>query len=64
MLRARGSTVSQRSVRRGHPFGYLATEEIDDDGTQLMIGFGPDAERWTRPTSPACSASSTDRPWL
>jgi monoamine oxidase len=46
MLRARGSTVSHGSIRPGHPFGYLATEEIDDDGTQLMIGFGPDAERY------------------
>jgi monoamine oxidase len=45
MLRARGSTISQGSIRRGHPFGYLATEEVDGDGTQLMIGFGPDAER-------------------
>jgi monoamine oxidase len=45
MLRARGSTESQGSIRPGHPFGYLATEEIEDDGTQLMIGFGPDAER-------------------
>jgi monoamine oxidase len=45
MLRARGSTVSQGSIRPGHPFGYLATEDIDDDGSQLMIGFGPDAER-------------------
>jgi monoamine oxidase len=45
MLRARGSDVSQGSIRAGHPFGYLATEEIDDDGSQLMIGFGPDAQR-------------------
>jgi pseudooxynicotine oxidase len=45
MLRARGSAVAQGSIRPGHPFGYLATEEINDDGTQLMVGFGPDAER-------------------
>jgi pseudooxynicotine dehydrogenase len=45
MLRARGPVVSQGSIRPGHPFGYLATEEIDGDGTQLMVGFGPDAER-------------------
>jgi monoamine oxidase len=45
MLRARGKSVAQGAIRRGHPFGYLATEEMDDDGTQLMIGFGPDAEQ-------------------
>ena len=45
MLRARGEAVSQGAIRVGHPFGYLATEEIDDDGTQLLIGFGPDAAR-------------------
>jgi monoamine oxidase len=35
----------QNAVRPEHPFGYLATEEIFADGTQLLIGFGPDAER-------------------
>ena len=28
-----------------HPFGYLSSEILRDDGTQLMIGFGGDAER-------------------
>ena len=32
------------AIRAGHPFGYLDTDEIFDDGTQLLIGFGPDAE--------------------
>jgi monoamine oxidase len=44
MIRARGEPLQQNSIRPGHPFGYLATEELFDDGTQLLIGFGPDAE--------------------
>ena len=45
MIHARGEAVSQNSIRFEHPFGYLSTEILLDDGTQLMIGFGPDAER-------------------
>jgi monoamine oxidase len=45
MLRARGEALQQNAIRPGHPFGYLATEELFDDGTQLLIGFGPDTER-------------------
>ncbi|HWE12848.1 MAG TPA: NAD(P)/FAD-dependent oxidoreductase [Solirubrobacteraceae bacterium] len=45
MIRARGEPVMQNAIRPGHPFGYLDTEELDGDGTQLMIGFGPDATR-------------------
>jgi monoamine oxidase len=45
MIRARGESVSQTSVRYQHPFGYLSSEILLDDGTQLMIGFGGDAER-------------------
>ena len=45
MIRARGEAVLQNAIRPGHPFGYLATEHLFDDGTQLLIGFGPDAER-------------------
>jgi monoamine oxidase len=44
MLRARGEPVMQNAIRAGHPFGYLDSEELDGDGTQLMIGFGIDAE--------------------
>ena len=44
MIRARGDGSMQNAIRPGHPFGYLATEELFDDGTQLLIGFGPDAE--------------------
>ncbi len=44
MIRARGEASMQNAIRSGHPFGYLDTEELFDDGTQLLIGFGPDAE--------------------
>jgi len=44
MIRARGETVTQNAIRPGHPFGYLDTEILSEDGTQLLIGFGPDAE--------------------
>jgi monoamine oxidase len=44
-IHARGEPVWQNAVRPGHPFGYLDTEERYDDGTQLLIGFGIDAER-------------------
>jgi monoamine oxidase len=42
-IRARGEEISQNSIRPGHPFGYLDTEQMLDGGEQLMIGFGPDA---------------------
>jgi len=44
-IRARGAELNQNSIRPGHPFGYLDTESVNGDGSQLMIGFGPDAER-------------------
>ena len=40
---ARGEPVLQNAIRPGHPFGYLDTEVLRRDGTQLLIGFGPDA---------------------
>jgi pseudooxynicotine oxidase len=42
-IRARGPEVTQNSIQPRHPFGYLATEELFDDGTQMLIGFGRDA---------------------
>jgi pseudooxynicotine dehydrogenase len=45
MIHARGEGVLQNSLRFQHPFGYLSSETLLDDGTQLMIGFGGDAER-------------------
>ena len=44
MIRARGEPVMQSAIRPGHPFGYLDSETLNGDGTQLLIGFGPDAE--------------------
>jgi monoamine oxidase len=44
-LHARGESVRENAIRAGHPFGYLDTEVLFDDGTQLQIGFGPDAQR-------------------
>jgi monoamine oxidase len=42
-VRARGEPILNNSIRPGHPFGYLASEELLEDGTQLLIGFGADA---------------------
>ncbi len=44
-IAARGDAVVQSSIRPGHPFGYLSTESVNGDGSQLMIGFGIDAAR-------------------
>jgi pseudooxynicotine oxidase len=44
-IRARGGDVLENAIRPGHPFGYLDTEVLLGDGTQLQIGFGIDAER-------------------
>jgi monoamine oxidase len=46
MIHARGDAVLQNSIRPGHAFGYVATEQLLADGTQLMIGFGPDGASW------------------
>ncbi|MBV8217958.1 MAG: FAD-dependent oxidoreductase, partial [Solirubrobacterales bacterium] len=42
-ISARGERAFQNSIRAGHPFGYLGTESVNGDGSQLMIGFGIDA---------------------
>jgi monoamine oxidase len=44
-IRARGEPLMQNSIRPGHPFGYLDTDWVNGDGSQLLIGFGIDAER-------------------
>ena len=44
-IHARGEPALQNSIRPAHPFGYLGTESLDGDGSQLLIGFGIDAER-------------------
>jgi monoamine oxidase len=43
-IHARGEPVFQNAIKAGHAFGYLDTEILYPDGTQLLIGFGPDAE--------------------
>ena len=53
MIRARGESVIQNAIRAGHPFGYLATEVLSADGTQLLVGFGPDAQRCDAADLPA-----------
>jgi pseudooxynicotine oxidase len=44
-IHARGEPVNHNVIRHGHPFGYLDTEELYGDGTQLLIGFGIDGAR-------------------
>ncbi|MEO8290898.1 MAG: FAD-dependent oxidoreductase, partial [Gaiellaceae bacterium] len=43
-IHARGEPVFTNGIKPEHPFGYLDTELVYPDGTQLMIGFGYDAE--------------------
>jgi monoamine oxidase len=45
MIHARGEQLNQNTIRYLHPFGYLSSEILLDDGTQLLIGFGGDSER-------------------
>jgi monoamine oxidase len=50
-IRARGEARNQNSIRPGHEFGYLDTDVLYEDGTQLLIGFGPRTrKRATRAT--------------
>ncbi len=42
-IHARGEPVLTNSIRPGHPFGYLASDVLFEDGSQDLIGFGPDA---------------------
>jgi monoamine oxidase len=44
-IHARGEAMRENAIRPGHPFGYIDTEVLFDDGTQLQIGFGPDARQ-------------------
>jgi Flavin containing amine oxidoreductase len=41
-IHARGEPIFQNGIKPGHPFGYLDTEIVYPDETQLMIGFGFD----------------------
>jgi pseudooxynicotine dehydrogenase len=51
-VHADGDPISQNTIRPRHPFGYLDTEWVEPDGTQILIGFGIDAE--------SCDATDTD----
>ena len=42
-LRVRGEARGINAVAPGHPFGYLMTDRLLPDGSQLLIGFGRDA---------------------
>jgi pseudooxynicotine oxidase len=42
-IHARGEPVLTNSIRPAHPFGYLASDVVFDDGSQQLIGFGPEA---------------------
>ena len=42
-IHARGRERIVNTIRPGHEFGYLDTEWLLDDGSQIMIGFGIDA---------------------
>ena len=53
-IRASGPAEFCSGLHPDHPFGYLVTQWIHDDGTQTMIGFGPDHS--------ACRID--DRAWL
>ena len=44
-VHAAGAATTQNTIRPRHPFGYLDTEWLEPDGTQILIGFGMDAAR-------------------
>jgi monoamine oxidase len=52
-IHARGEPVNHNVIKPGHPFGYLDTEVIHPDRTQMLIGFGPDAEACNADDLPA-----------
>ena len=43
-LRVRGEPRGINAIKPGHPFGYLMTDRLLPDGSQLLIGFGRDSE--------------------
>ena len=42
-IRTTGGQRTHNAIRPWHPFGYLDTELSLQDGSQILIGFGPDA---------------------
>jgi monoamine oxidase len=59
MIHARGEDVLQNSIRFGHPFGYLSSETLVGDGTQLLIGFGGETTLCD-PADPTAMQASLD----
>jgi monoamine oxidase len=59
-LRTRGADVLENAIRARHPFGYLDTELLLGEGTQLQIGFGPDARRCDATDIPALQRALGD----
>jgi monoamine oxidase len=59
-LRTRGAEVFENAIRPGHQFGYLDTELLLGDGTQLQIGFGIDAQRCDPGDAPAVQRALED----
>jgi monoamine oxidase len=43
-IHAHGEPIFQNGIKPGHPFGYLDTEIVFPNETQLMIGFGYDQD--------------------
>ena len=39
----RGESRGINAIAPGHPFGYLMTDRLLPDGSQLLVGFGRDA---------------------
>jgi monoamine oxidase len=42
-LRVKGESRGLNAMSPGHPFGYLMTDRLLPDGSQLLVGFGRDA---------------------
>jgi pseudooxynicotine oxidase len=59
-VRARGERVFQNAIRPQHPFGYLDTELLCEDGSQILIGFGFDAARCDAGDLPAVQRAMDD----
>jgi monoamine oxidase len=56
-IHARGEPVLQNSIRPGHQFGYLGTDSLNGDGSQLLIGFGIDAAQCNPADLPAVQSA-------
>jgi pseudooxynicotine oxidase len=52
LVRARGDERMYNAVKRAHPFGYLDSQELLEDGSQFLVGFGPG--------TPACEPEDLD----